>query len=84
MQKDLYFITNTHFALFTGVFASRSDLLQFYSNAGAAPGDSGNGYEPLILPPSQSSLPNYPGMDMFALNAVHSALGGRLVSLMTH
>ena len=60
-------------------FSSQADLLQFYANAGAKPGDSSSeGQVPLPLPPSQSSLPHYDTIDMFSLNTVHSVLGGEL------
>ena len=59
-------------------FYSLGDLLQFYANAGAAPsGSPEEGYPPLDLPlPSpQSSLPHFPGFDMFAMQTAHRCGG---------
>ena len=64
-------------------FYSLGDLLQFYANAGAAPsGSPEEGYQPLDLPhPSpQSSLPHYPGFDVFAMQTAHRCGGQRAAS----
>ena len=63
-----------------GEFYSRSDLLRFYSNAGAAPGDEHRGYQLIVLPEASpdSRLPHYNifGLDVFALDTAHAVLGG--------